>query len=246
MQKKNTMNHEPTKQSSNQTLRLVAGTLLILVPTAFMICFILLQTRFDYPDILRKPAADVLTRFAENRHSLLPLWYGMFASAILFIPLSLCVAAVPKLSRGHCLTLASLGLLAGLVQAIGLSRWIFAVPSLATEFVSSTSPQEQFTITTIFNTLNSLLGVGIGEHMGYLFTVGWTLTLAWPIRRTRPITATIGALSAVAIAAGLLEPVGIPSAATINAIGYTVWSLWLIWLGVLLMARKAILASPSA
>jgi hypothetical protein len=86
-----------------------------------------------------------------------------------------------------------------------------------------------------------LLGVGVGEHMGYLFTAAWTFTFAWVIRSGRPAAATVGALCGATIAAGLLEPAGISSVATVNAIGYTAWSLWLIWLGLLLIAGKPVL-----
>jgi hypothetical protein len=38
----------------------VAGILLIVTPLAFNAAFGLLAARFDYPDILRRPTAEVL------------------------------------------------------------------------------------------------------------------------------------------------------------------------------------------
>ena len=40
-----------------------AGVLLILLPLAFNLFFFLLARRFDYPDILRSPTAEILSRF---------------------------------------------------------------------------------------------------------------------------------------------------------------------------------------
>jgi hypothetical protein len=238
------MNQHHGSQPQHRAIRLAAGSLLIVVPAAFTTFFTLLQMRFDYPDILRKPAAEVLARFSASEASLLPLWYGMFASAVLFMSLSLGVASLCPPGRVAKLTLATSGVLAGLVQAIGLSRWIFAVPLLASRFASADSPEERAVITTVFDTLNGLLGVGIGEHMGFMLTAFWTLTLAWKIRSVRPLTAAVGAVSAAGIAAGLAEPLHVPFVAAINAIGYTAWSLWLIWLGGLVLAGKPIFQDP--
>ena len=43
-----------------------AGLFLIVVPLAFNAAFGLLAARFDYPDILRRPTGEVLTRFREG------------------------------------------------------------------------------------------------------------------------------------------------------------------------------------
>ena len=56
----------------------------------------------------------------------------------------------------------------------------------------------------------------------------------------RLIAALIGAASALGIAAGLLEPMGVAIGGVINAVAYSAWSLWLVWLGVLLLVGKNI------
>jgi hypothetical protein len=40
-----------------------AAALLIALPLAFILCFLLLAQRFDYPDVLRRPTSEVLARF---------------------------------------------------------------------------------------------------------------------------------------------------------------------------------------
>lgn len=220
-----------------------AGVLLIAVPVAFMVFFTALQVSFDYPDILRRPAAEVLSRFAVQRGALVPLWYGMLASALLFIPMSVAVALRCGRSCGVSIGLATSGVLAGLVQSVGLARWVFAVPPLAEKHAAATGEHEKFAVEVVFDTLNSLLGVGIGEHLGYLFTATWTMMLVWIVRPVRPVTAGVGAVAGVAIAAGLLEGAGLEVAATINALGYTLWAGWLVWLGLLSLWAKPVFAA---
>lgn len=46
--------------------RIVAGSLLVAIPVVFMAGFTGPQMTFGYPDILRHPAGEVLTRFASS------------------------------------------------------------------------------------------------------------------------------------------------------------------------------------
>ena len=93
-------------------------------------------------------------------------------------------------------------------------------------------------------TLNRLLGVGIGEHLGYLLTGLWTLLVAASIASTAVLPgwlAVIGLIIGVALVIGSLEFVGPnekdgwPLAGTIVPIAYIGWSLWLVALGVMLL-----------
>jgi hypothetical protein len=40
------------------------------------------------------------------------------------------------------------------------------------------------------------------------------------------------------VATGLLEPAGVPLVGAINAISYLAWALWLMVVGVVLLARR--------
>jgi hypothetical protein len=93
-------------------------------------------------------------------------------------------------------------------------------------------------------TLNRFLGVGIGEHLGYLLTGLWTVLAAASILSSAVLPGWLGLLGlpiGVALLVGSLEFVG-PSekggwalAGTIVPIAYIAWSLWLIALGVFLL-----------
>jgi hypothetical protein len=96
----------------------------------------------------------------------------------------------------------------------------------------------------VFAAFDRLLGVGIGEHLGYLLTGLWTLLVALSILSTAVLPAWLGILGlpiGLALLVGTLEFVGPnehhgwPFAGTIVPIAYIAWSLWLIALGVFLI-----------
>ena len=65
------------------TVEAVAGAFLIAAPVWFNATFALLGKRFDYPDILRRPAAEILDRFRAGGSSLIILWWLFMLSGAL-------------------------------------------------------------------------------------------------------------------------------------------------------------------
>jgi hypothetical protein len=230
------------------SLEIVTAALLIVVPVAFNLAFFELGRTFDYPDILRRPPDEILRRFDAGGPGLLLRWEALLVSALGLLPLA---ALLPvALNASPALTLASvtIGLAAGLVQALGLVRWPFVVPQLARRYVSAEGPDAAATrqaIEVVFATLNRLLGVAIGEHLGYLLTAAWTLLTALSISSTEVLPAWLG-LIGVPIGAALLvgtleflgphEREGWSLAGRIVPIAYVAWSLWLVALGIGLAA----------
>jgi hypothetical protein len=194
----------------------------------FMLAYTALGQSFNYPEILRQPADQILTRFDNQRADILPYWWAMMVAALLFIPVSALVARRTGL-RGDAYQLAVwAGGLAGLVQAVGLSRWVFLVPQLATDFQN---PALRLATTQLFLVFHQWLGGGLGEWFGYLFTGLWTLLVVAAIAPRARILAAVGGASAIAVWAGLAEPFGVSGAGLVNAIGYSVWALWLVAVG---------------
>jgi hypothetical protein len=130
------------------------------------------------------------------------------------------------------------GVLAGAVQFVGLARWPFLVPYLAETYLDpQASPAAREATAVTFQTFNQYAGGAIGEHLGYLFTAVWTLLLAAGLARVlrRPWIAGLGTVSGLGIAAGMVEPLGVEAAGTVNAVAYAAWSLWLVIVGVLVL-----------
>ncbi len=230
------------------TIELLTAVLLIVVPITFNLAFFELSRAFDYPDILRKEPDEILRRFVTGGSGLILRWEALLISALAMLPLAALVAVV--LGAPPALTALSIvvGAAAALVQGVGLVRWPFAVPELARRYVAAPDGPDghatRQTVEVVFATLHRLLGVGIGEHLGYLLTGLWTLLVAASILSTTVLPAWLGWVGlpiGIALLIGTLEFVGPnerdgwPLAGTIVPIAYIAWSVWLIGLGVFLI-----------
>lgn len=220
----------------------VAGTLMVLLPIAFNAFFFLLQRTFEYPDILRRPTDYVLDRFQKGGQRLVAIWYGFMLTAVLFAPLAVLVHQVLKGDEIPYMRVGTtIGVLAGVVQFLGLARWPFLVPYLASAYHDRASGQAtRAAVDVTFQTFNRFAGVAIGEHLGYLFTSIWTAFVGLAMTRSplfSPWLGWIGFIPAVGIFVGVLEGFGFRAAGTITAIAYILWSVWLIVTGVTLMLR---------
>jgi hypothetical protein len=228
---------------------IATALLLIAVPIAFNAAFFELGRAFDYPAILRQEPDVVLRRFAAGGSGLILRWEALLLSAVAMLPLVALLSAT--LGASAALTAGSVvvGSAAALVQALGLVRWPFAVPELARRYVAASGPEAAATrasIGSIFVTLHRLLGVGVGEHLGYLLTGAWTLLVALSVLSTTVLPVWLGIIGlpiGAALLIGTLEFVG-PNeergwalAGTIVPIAYIAWSLWLIALGAALLVR---------
>lgn len=226
------------------TLEVVTAALLIAVPIAFNLAFFELGRAFDYPNILRKEPDEILRRFAAGGSGLILRWEALLLSALAMLPLVALLAVGLGATAPLTITSIVVGSAAALVQALGLVRWPFAVPELARRYVAADGPDAAATRRTIevtFATLHRLLGVGIGEHLGYLLTGVWTMLVAGSILSTAVLPGWLGLIGipiGLALLVGTLEFVG-PNeerswalAGTIIPIAYIAWSMWLVAIGI--------------
>ena len=230
-------------------VRVLTGILLIAVPVLFNLFFFQLQSSFAYPDILRQPPEEILTRFAAGGSALVALWYGFAMVPALFIPAAVLLRRVFP-DNLPLLDLATpLAIVAGVVQLLGLVRWPFLVPELARTFLDPASSEAaRAAALIVFGAFHQYAGVAVGEHLGYLFTGAWTLLIAAAMVTSpvfRPWWGWLGLVSAIGILVGMLEPAGVAIAGTINAVAYIGWSLWLIGAGVFLLRARFDLSSRS-
>jgi hypothetical protein len=235
-------------QGCRVTAETITAVLLILVPIAFNVAFFELGRAFDYPNILRKEPDEILRRFAAGGSGLILRWEALLISALLMLPLAALLAVVLGASPALSVLSVVIGATAAIVQGLGLVRWPFAVPELASRYISAPDGPEgdatRKTVEVVFATLHRLLGVGIGEHLGYLLTGLWTLLVSGSILSTSVLPGWLGVVGIVigiALLIGTLEFVG-PNerdgwrlAGTIVPIAYIAWSVWLIALGVFLL-----------
>jgi hypothetical protein len=209
------------------------------VPIVFTLGFVGLQASFEYPDILRHEAGEVLTRFAAGGADLHLYWYAMFAAALGLIPASIAFAVGYAKEAPLAAALAgTFGALAGLVQAMGLLRWVMLVPVLAGQYVAPGATDIDRALAVHgFEVANAYLGMGVGEHMGYFFTALFTVSVAALIWNHWPMLAWAALIVALGVIVGMAEPFGVAFAGTVNKIAFSVWPLWALVLGALVLWR---------
>jgi hypothetical protein len=204
------------------------AALLIAAAVLTNLAFTALGTVFDYPDVLSRPAAEVLAAFRTDQTAIVT-WFTVLAlSAALFAPIAL---GAGRLSRHPAMRAAvPVGVAAAVVQVVGLARWPVLVPEYAARDDLSA-----------FATAHRLLGTVVGETLGYTLTAAWTLLVLTALHRAmagRWFT-WLGGVSAVLILLGVLTPLSVPGVDQANFIGYVLWSLWLVAFAVLLLRRPS-------
>jgi hypothetical protein len=224
----------------------VVGALLIALPLAFNACFAVLAAQFDYPDILRQPTHDVLARFREGGNGLVLLWWAFAITALLLAPTAVLLSKTLDGASGELRDLAAtIGVLAALVQFLGLVRWPFLVPYLARiAGEPEVSPARREAIDVVFQSFNRYLGVAVGEHLGYLLTGAWSVLVGAALIQADSAPGwlgVVGILIGIVLAmcslefVGSNEPSGWKLAGALTPVAYIGWSLWLVATGVVLL-----------
>jgi hypothetical protein len=226
------------------TIRLV-GIAFILFAIGFNLPFAWLASNFSYPAILRSPPGLILQTFAAGGTPLILAWGAFALAALLFAPVAVGMAAVTRRSGHGAEAVAALGVAAAITQAIGLSRWVYAVPGLAAQWTAA-DPTARATIETTFTTLHQFAGVGIGEAIGQSLTAFWLIGVAIGQRRHPRFGAAVaaaGLVGGIVLLLGLVEGLAtvIPFDAGVfglaGVVGFLILTLWLIWTGILCIVR---------
>jgi hypothetical protein len=220
--------------------------LLIAVPLAFNAAFALLAARFDYPDILRRPTAEVLARFQAGGTQLVLIWWAFAITAVLMVPLVVMLSRAIGDANPTLLAVATpVGVLAAAVQFLGLVRWPFLVPYLARASADAeASPARREAVDVIFQSFNRYLGVAVGEHLGYGLTGAWTTLSGVALTQTTEAPGWIGVIGIIIGPLLVLcslefvgghEHSGWKLAERITPAAYIAWSLWLVATGAALL-----------
>jgi uncharacterized protein DUF4386 len=227
------------------SVEVVAGVVLVVAPIWFNATFALLGKRFEYPDILRRPTSEILERFRAGGSGLILLWWTFMLSGLLLIAGAVLLGQVLGF-EGIVPLATAIGVLAGLVQMLGLLRWVYVVPALARAYTDpALAPEQREAHAVLFRALHQYLGVGVGEHLGYLFTGIWSVLIGVSVIQGTTL-ATWLAWPGIVIGAGLIvgsaeflgpnEEQGWSLAGAAIPVLYIGWSIWLLALGIALVA----------
>ena len=226
--------------------RLLTGALFVVGAVAFAVAATVLSSTFDWPDILREPAGVVLPAFVAGGTSLV---WTRFATAwtyaILLVPILLLPAAVGRRDDAALRAATFVGAASVLLSLIGFLRWVFVVPPLADSYVSGDATT-QAAVSAAWTAQHQFGGALLGEHLGQLLVLGWSVTVAVMIVRSRVLPTWVGWAGLVASGLYLLNQgdilatavTGFPVWDLAGLIGSTAWALWVIALGVTLLRRQ--------
>lgn len=223
-------------------LLFIVGTVLINIP------YTLLIINFDYPDILRQPTAEILTRFQAGGNALIYTW---LAFAWVGLPMLFGVIMLKQILKDEnapFLEIATtLGVIGFIVQVIGLLRWVFVVPVLARLYTApGTDSATQAAVSAVFTAVHQYGGVILGEHMGQLLTILWMSMLSSIIYRSKMFSKWVAVLGWVASAVYLLAQTellatAIPTFPVVDwagLVGSLLWLAWMVVVGVYLVKFK--------
>ncbi|MDX2032710.1 MAG: DUF4386 domain-containing protein [Blastocatellia bacterium] len=221
----------------------LTGAALIFLGVYLNIPFSILGAIFNYPDVLRKPTAEVLTQFHAGGTGLLAAWYAFAAAPLLMLFVVLLVDRMMRHEKPALLAIAkTAGVLAAVLQLLGLIRWVFVVPYLAEVFTDPAATQAgRDAAVVVFQALHRYAGVAIGEHLGQLFTAVWGLSVSAAMFDSRIFSRRLGAIgvaTSLAMLLGLIE--GFSTVVDFDAslfgklqmASFIALSLWMIAVGI--------------
>lgn len=211
------------------------GFLFIIGAIGVFIPYTILTIIFDYPDILRLPPSVVLQKFHNGGATLIFTW---LAFALLGLPLLVAYSLLGKQLESKFPSvrwITTIGIVSGIVQIIGLLRWVFIVPVLANDYINTSDPMIQKAIIVNFKVIHQFGGVLLGEHLGQVFTIIWSVAIAYTLFKASIISKWLTWLGYILsiiylFAQAELFATVLPAFPVWDLAGFIGSTLWLIWL----------------
>lgn len=227
-------------------LRRTTGVLFAVGAIAFGVAASVLSATFDWPGILREPADVVLPAFTAGGTTLIWTWFATaWTYAILAVPLMF-LPRVLGLRNDPVLRVATnIGAVSVLLALIGFLRWVFVVPTLARQYDGGDSVT-QAAVSAAWTAQHQFGGALLGEHLGQLLAIVWSVVLSVVILRTRVLPRWLAYAGLAVSALYLLNQgdilatavPGFPAFSFEGFLGSTGWGLWVAALGVTLVVRR--------
>ena len=216
------------------------GWLLIAGAAGVFIPYTVLTMIFEYPEILRQETGVILTKFNEGGSMLIWTWFAFALIGLPLVPAYIRIGQKLENKAPLVRVATTIGVIGLIVQMIGLLRWTFVIPVLANSYVHATDEATKSAAIIAFKTIHQFAGVILGEHLGQLFTIIWTVLISISFAKLKLIPKWINILGCVSAfiyllaQAELLATVipGFPVWDMAGFIGSTLWLIWLILVGL--------------
>lgn len=233
--------------AASASVRRTAGGLFLVGAVAFAAAATVLSSTFSWPDVLREPAGVVLPAFAAGGSSLVWTWFATaWTYAILAVPILLLPAALGRRDDPALRAATFAGATSVVLSLVGFLRWVFVVPPLAQSYVTGDATTRA-AVDAAWTAQHQFGGALLGEHLGQLLAIGWSVTVSVIILRTRVLPRWLGAAGLTVSAVYLINQgdvlatavPGFPVWDLAGLLGSTGWGLWVAAVGVAVLLRPA-------
>lgn len=217
----------------------LAAVLLVGQFIAMWGAFFVLAPAINWPASLDEPPAVILPLIVEQSGPVFLGYLSYLVHALLLIPIAALVPSALNMGDGIKRNAVAFGVLAGFAKALGITRWLFLMPVLATSFVDpATSEASRAAIAAVYEAFNAYAG-GVGELLGVgLFAGIWTVLMSAALMRSGArILGGAGIGAALLLFSTLPSVVGIESPVLLTLSGIF-WQLWTFAFAVFLWRRS--------
>jgi hypothetical protein len=172
----------------------LTGLVLAAQIVAMFAGFTLLADAFQFPDVLRYPAAERLALFRAQQDVIVPTYWMLTMTGFGQILISVLLTPRTGAASGDAARIAlAFGVVAGLGQAIGFGRWAVVIPWLAAQMADpALGDAGRETAGLIEGTLNRFAGMLVGEHLANIAWGLWMFFTGVAIRQGGLLDRRIG------------------------------------------------------
>jgi len=218
---------------------LILGALGVLIPYTF------LTIQFEYPDILREETGTILSKFYQGGTPLIWNWWFFAILGLPLIPAYILLGKQLQEKIAAVRWATTIGVIGLIAQMVGLLRWTFVVPILAKNYVEGNEATKEASKVG-FQIIHQFGGVILGEHIGQIFTIIWTIVISYALTKMSIIPRWLGIMGHIAAIIYLgaqteLFNTVVPSISVIGIAGFlgsTLWIIWLILIGVYIIKHQ--------
>lgn len=227
----------PTAVGSSAA-RQATSALLIAQFAAMWGAFFILAPAINWPASLSEPPAVILPLILTQSGPVFLGYLSYLIHALLLIPIAALMPTALGIGSLSGRIAMLFGGLAGFAKALGITRWIFLMPSLAAAYTAPDATEAtRSAIAVVYEAFNAYAG-GVGEILGVgLFAGVWTLILSATLLRSGArVLGGAGVIAAFALLSTLPSVIGIESPILLTLSGI-IWQFWTLALAIRLWRR---------
>ena len=241
----NSLSVDTSAQAGPIAIRRQAAIFLIIEFLLIFAPLIILGTAINWPASLDEPASVNLPLILEQYMAMMTGYAIYLVYSLLFWPMAYLTGraiVIGDTTKPLFRVASGFAALSVLARALGIVRWLFAMPVLARLYTSpAASDNFKESISMVYEMLNAYAG-GIGELLGVsLFASIWLVLISILLIRSAQWPGWLGyfgLIVAAALLSNLLEVVGIDMGAMIS-ISETLQHFWMLAAAIVFLRTKA-------